>query len=285
MLIGAKRNFAPVKAWFQAWQNGHQPSQYPLIVIGDAGCGKTTVVKHYAEECAFDLIISEAGESRTPTTMKRLFGDARMPTFFGQPRAVVIDDWELLLSPCVKELDEPVRQRSFPLVIIAPSEAAVPWKYRRGGLVHRIPNPSTSDLTAHLTAIAGDIDEDHLHWIAENASTWRQAELLLRTTPVGFSESIDDWKPSRFGHDEVASILAGDGDMNFSCHPLAVISCAEFNGCDPDVVIKAIELHSKAWSADLLSSISRGYISTMRTNTSQRPPFRQRNSTNRFLNK
>ena len=285
MLIGATRNFAPVKAWFEAWQNGHPPSQYPLIVVGDAGCGKTTVVNHIATEAGFDVISSEGGDSRTATTMKRLFGDARMPTFFGQRRAVVIEDWELLSNRELKELDEPLKQRSFPLVIIVPSEAAVAWKYRRGGLVHRIPNPSTSDLTAHLTAIAGDTDQDHLHWIAKNASTWRQAEHLLRTTPVGFSESVDGWKPSRYGHDEVASILAGDGDMNFSSHPLAVISCAEFNGCDPDVVIKAIELHSKAWSADLLGSISRGYISTMRTKRTQRPPFRQRNSSNRFLNK
>ena len=85
MLIGAKRNFSPIKAWFEAFQHG-KPSQYPLIVVGDAGVGKTTVVKHYATANGFDVISSEGGESRTASDLKRLFSDARMPTFFGQRR-------------------------------------------------------------------------------------------------------------------------------------------------------------------------------------------------------
>lgn len=284
MLIGAKRNFSPIKAWFEAFQHG-KPSQYPLIVVGDAGVGKTTVVSHYATASGFDVISSDGGESRTASDLKRLFSDARMPTFFGQRRAVILEDADLLGKKEWKEIAEPIQSKAFPLVIIAPSVSSVAWNYRRGALVHHLPNPSHSDLTAYLTAIADDIDPAHLDWIASNASTWRQAEHLLRTTPVGFQDEVGEWKPSRFGHDEVVALLAGDGGEAFSSHPLAVISCAEFNGCDPDVVLKAMDLHSKSWSADLLSPISRAYISTMRTKTQNRPPFRQRQAQNRFLNK
>ena len=73
-----------------------------------------------------------------------------------------------------------------------------------------------------------------------------------------------------------SAMLGRHSGTDFSSHPPAVIHAADFNGANPDYVIQAMLLHSKTWVTDGLGPISRAYISTLRANTTTKPPFRQR---------
>ena len=281
-LIGPKRLFSPIQAWFEAFQQG-SPSVYPLILVGDSGTGKTFLANHFATKNGFDVIESHAEEARTSQSFKRLFGDARMPTFFGQRRCVVVEDIDSISKRDWNEFDEPIRAKAFPLVIIADSEASIAWKYRRGGLVHQVHSPSIESLREHLLGLFPDGDHEHIDWCARNATTWRGSEILFKTTPVGWSARPQRFPPSRIGHAEVEAILQGRNEGGFSSHPLAIMQTADFNGVNPHHLIRAMELHSKSWSADLLGSISRAYLGTLRTKSWDKPPFRKRELKKSFL--
>jgi len=279
-LIGLKRKFAPVKAWFDGFSIG-KPSVYPLILVGDAGAGKSTIALAYANQMGFDPIISTAENERHTDALKRLFGDARMPTFFGQKRCLIVEDLKSFGKREWSQFDEPLNSKAFPLIIITTNEAEIPWRIRKQGLVHRVQSPTAGDLNEYLIRVRDErsmtTSDEHLRWIASTSSTWRQSLHLLLTTPDGWRHDTEANPPTRFGHSEVEDILLNKHKSNdFSVHPLAVIQAADFNGANADHVIQAMLLHSKAWLVDGLSEVSRAYISTLRATTTDKPPFKRR---------
>tara|TARA_R110000803_G_scaffold107958_6_gene176178 strand:- start:1037 stop:1900 length:864 start_codon:yes stop_codon:yes gene_type:complete len=275
-LIGKKRKFAPIKSWFDSFTAG-TPSVYPLILVGDSGAGKSTIATHYAQALGFDALISDAENERHTDALKRLFGDARKPTFFGQRRAVIVEDIETFSNKEWSVFDDPIKSKAFPMILITTNEAEIPWRIRKHGFVCRIENPDKSDLLQYLNEESPTGDQYHLQWIASQSTTWRQAKHLLVSTPDDWIGDVESERATRYGHAEIEDILLGRHDgFDFSSHPLAVIHAADFNGADPNHVIEAMLLHSKAWIVEGLSSISRAYISTLRANTTTKPPFRKR---------
>jgi hypothetical protein len=280
MLIGLKRKFAPVKAWFDGFSVG-KPSVYPLIIVGDAGVGKSTIALAYAEQIGFDPIISTAESERHTDALKRLFGDSRMPTFFGQKRCLIMEDLKSFGKREWTQFDEPMKNKSFPLILITTNEAEIPWRIRKQGLVHRVEPPTEGDLSEYLNREREQrsmtTSDAHLRWIASASSTWRQSLHLLLTTPDGWRHDNDSNPPQRFGHGQVEDILLNKHrSIDFSVHPLAIIQAADFNGANPDYVIRAMLLHSKAWVVEGLSEVSRAYCSTLRAPTATKPPFKKR---------
>jgi hypothetical protein len=76
---------------------------------------------------------------------------------------------------------------------------------------------------------------------------------------------------------EELEILAGRHDGRaISIHPMAVLSAAEFNGANPNHVDVGNRLHSWSWESDDLTRVAHDYLTTLRTSTHDRVPFRQR---------
>jgi hypothetical protein len=276
MLIGPKRLHSPVKSWFEAWTHG-KPSMFPLILVGDSGYGKSFIVKHFSALFDFDAIESHSNDSRSIQAFRTLFSDARMPTFFGQRRCLIVEDVKDISKSEWNTFDEPMKNQAFPLVLIAQHESEIAWKYRRGALVHRVHQPTVGMIREFLDSFELDIPDEHLDWCSENASTYNNALMLARTTPPDWRGEVGSWSPSRYGHAEIEDILKGRSqEQDFSSHPLALLSVAEFNGCNPKHIIEGMWLHSQAWNVELLSSISRAYLSTLRTGETRKPPYRNR---------
>ena len=280
MLIGLKRKIAPIKAWFDGFSVG-KPSVYPLILVGDAGVGKTTIALAYAEQMGFDPITSTAENERHTDALKRLFGDSRMPTFFGQKRCLIVEDLRSFGKREWTQFDEPLNNKAFPLILITTNESDIPWRIRKQGLVHRVNSPTAGDLSEYLDREREqrglETSDEHLMWIASTASTWRQSLHLLLTTPDGWRHDSRTDNPMKYGHSEVEHILLNKHtSIDFSSHPLAVIHAANYNGANADYVIQAMLLHSKAWVVEGLSEVSRAYCSTLRSPTAMKPPFRKR---------
>ena len=277
-LIGAKRHFAPVQSWFDSWAFG-TPSVYPLILVGDSGVGKSTVARAYAQRAGFDILDTHADAQRDVKHFNRVFSEARNRTFFGENRCLIVEDAGAISAKAWKSFDDVISAKAFPLVIIAQHESEVGWRYRKSGLVHEIPAPTSSDKVQLLNSICPDHSPEQILWIAENSSSWRSAKHLAATTPSDFIDpNVNPSERTRFGHDEVSGILSGQyQSKELSSHPLAFINAAEWNGGNPEHVCEAMRLHSLAWGVDGLSKVSMAYISTLRADTQHKPPFRKRN--------
>ena len=276
-LIGAKRHFAPVQSWFDSWAYG-TPSVYPLILVGDSGVGKSTVARAYAQKAGFDILESHADAKRDAKHFNKTFSEARNRTFFGQNRCLIIEDAGAISASAWKTFDDAISAKAFPMVIIAQHESEVGWRYRKSGLVHEIPAPTSSDKVQLLNSICPDHTPEQIWWIAENSSSWRSAKHLAITTPPDFIDpNVQPTERTRFGHDEVSGILSGEyQSKELSSHALAFINTAEWNGANPEFVCEAMRLHSLAWVVDGLSRVSMAYNSTLRSDTQHKPPFRKR---------
>ncbi len=279
-LIGPKRHFAPVKSWLDSWAFG-TPSVYPLVIVGDSGVGKSTVARAYAQDAGFDIIESHADADRDVKHFNKVFGEARMPTFFGEPRCLIVEDASAITKAGWRTFDQVIKSKAFPLIIIAENESDVAWQYRKSGLTHEIPQPTPSDLLSLLNSICPDSDSDNsrLRWISENASSWRTAKFLLKTTPPNWDDdSVQAGDRTRTGFNEIASILSGEHSVErgISSHPLGLLQAADWNCAPPDHVIEAMRLHSLAWAVEGLSKVSMAYLATLRAGTQDKPPFRRR---------
>jgi len=246
--------------------------------VGDAGVGKTTIAHAFATDAGFDITESHAADDRDKQEWTRLFSDARKPTFFGQERCVIIEDASCINASGWASVEAEVKRRAIPILIIAQSEADVKWTIRRDALVHRIEQPDLEQRLDLLNSISGEgADLERLKWIAKVSSSWRSAEILLRTTPPDWVDAeTSPLVPMRTGHDEIRAILSGERREDISAHPLAMITAAEYNCAAPQAVIEAMRLNSLAWVGEGLSEVATAYLTTLRAPTADRPPFRKR---------
>lgn len=285
-LLGRRSQYAPIRTWLKSWDGG-KPTTYPLIIHGESGCGKSLIAELTSVEADFDPIISEAGD-RDSAALKTSFGQGRSRSFFGQSRIVIVDDAMILDRREWREFESLLELKSFPLIILATTTDDVPYQVRRNALIVEIERPSSEHLFIHLQRVRAEHDYNHtdsdLRAIAEVASSWRSATLILMTIPPNMKPSERKRNPTRLGHSQVRAILMGQypvGDV--SVHPLQLLAAAEFNQTNPDVMIEANSLHSRQWATDLLGPIARHYLSTLRANSADRPPFRNRKITGSSL--
>jgi hypothetical protein len=238
-------------------------------------------------EADFDPIISEAGD-RDATALKTSFGQGRSRSFFGQSRVVIVDDAMILDRREWREFEPLLKLKSFPLIILAITTDDIPYQVRRNALIVEIERPSSDHLFTHLKRVRAEHGYNHtdsdLIAISEVASSWRSATLILFTLPPNTKPTEQKRNPTRLGHSQVRAILRGEYPVgNITVHPLQMLAAAEFNQTNPDVMIEANLLHSRQWATDLLGPIARHYLSTLRANSAERPPFRNRKITGSTL--
>lgn len=276
-LVGAKRRYATLRSWLQGWKEGN-PSQNPLVIVGDVGCGKSTVATAHAASFGFDLITSDGGEERHTDHFKRLNSDGRMPTFFGERRLVLIDDAHLINSRCW----DIVRSygTAFPCIITCTDANDVPYAVRKSGVTWTLENPTKADLVEYGERLVERLGLAHQYAdianAAETIQSWRGMKHALLTTPPGFDFHASVFTPIRVGHQQVASILAGQYQHPISVHPMALLAAAEYNHADPDDLKVANWLYSQSWAVEGLSQVASSYLGTLRAKTQDKPPFRKR---------
>lgn len=279
-LIGPKRRYATCKSWFQGWSEGNA-SQNPLIIVGDTGCGKTTVATAHARLFGFDLITSDGGDERNTDHFKRLNSDGRMPTFFGERRAVLIEDSSTITKACW----DIVRSYglAFPCIITCTSELDIPYNVRKSGLMWNLENPTADDLQTYGEQVVERLGLPHdftdIAGAAGACQTWRGIEHLLKTSRPGSDYSSTLQTPIRMGQEQVSAILRGDYNRPISVHPMALLTTAEYNGTDPSVLKTANWLYSQSWAVEGLSGVASSYLATLRARTQDKPPFRKRKIT------
>lgn len=276
-LIGRKSDWDSLKSWLQAWNSGNKPEPYPFIIVGESGWGKSTVAHHISEQVGMEPTPSDGG-FRDVDSLKIWFGQVRSRSFTNKMRSAILDDASFLSGAEWRLVGEQVKLVAFPLVICVQTEADVPWQIRRSAMMLKLSKPSRENLLAHLDSI--DSDRSDNFEIAKIGASFRNAELIQKTTPDGFvTEYPDEFEtriPTRHKFAEVKAILSGEfaGD-DFTSHPLSILQTALHNHTDPEQIGLGSVLHGLTWKTDQLESIARGYLMSLRSNSTDRPPYRK----------
>lgn len=273
MLYGSMSVYSPLRTWLKQASKGGVP-QPVVLLVGASGTGKTTLATH---------MIDEAGmhpHNEPDLPIEKQVQDARSPTFLGLRRVLVVDDASDMNKKEWKALGEALRGFTHPTIILLHDEADCPWLIRKGAMLIRMNTPRPEDLLKMLTDIQAGIGSEHstqdLSHISKMARTWREAEHMMRTAPPGFRfselERVSFSAPKR----QAKMILKGDHEgSDFQTHPLSILSMADWNGADPQILEAGITLHSHQWNVDGLSRIGRAFLTTLRSRTQNRPPFRK----------
>lgn len=271
-LIGRKSNYDSIRSWANSWSKGIVPTSNPAIIIGEAGVGKTTLADLIVREVNLDPAFHNYDEE-----LKTTFVIGRTPTFFGKNRAVILDDFQYAKQRDWKVVEAEIKRQSFPIIICVQHPKDVPWHIRRGALTLALERPSAQMLEKYLSRSYPEMNQERVRQVAQASSSWRTSILTLLSTS-GEHEIIQTPRyPTRIGNAEIEAIFSGKHpDQDFTNHPLAILSSAEYNRADPDVVMTANMLHSRSWEADDLTRIAKAYLTTIRTPTSDSPPFRKR---------
>jgi len=277
-LIGRKSDWDSLKSWLQAWNSGAKPDPYPFIIVGESGWGKSTVAHHISEQVGMEPTPSDGG-FRDSDSLKKWFGQVRSRSFTNQMRAGILDDASFLSGAEWKMVGEQVKLVAFPLVICVQTEADVPWQIRRSAMMLKLSKPSRENLLQYLDSI--DSDRSDNFEIAKIGASFRNAELIQKTTPEGFvTEYPDEFEPripTRHKFAEVQAILSGEFPGNdFTSHPLSILQTANHNHTRPEFVGIGSVLHGLSWRTDQLEPIARGFLLSLRSNSTDRPPFRKK---------
>lgn len=257
MLFGPKAPIEGVRHWLR------DPIR-PLIIYGPAGCGKNHVLATLGAD--MDM------ESETHEDPLRAMENARHPTFFGKGRYAVVDDADFISKGLWTKIANALPYAP-PTAILVQSVMSVPYQIRKTCVIIEIKQPTERYLTAYLEHADSHmrLDDPSLFGaIAKTSTSWRQALIAAELGVVPTTENIG------FIHarDQAKAVLSGSLNHDFDTHPLSVLGMALHNGTPPEQVARGLMMHSHAWDIDQLSTVSRRYISTLRSERQDSPPYR-----------
>ena len=273
-LIGPRSMLQPLRTWLTGWASNAPPALRVAVITGEAGVGKTTAAIALCKAAGFAPEIEESGD------FDRLNEIARKPTFFGERRAAILDDANNLSQKIWNQILK-IGDLPFPLIIIASDLEQIFWRIRRSALTIRVNTPSQDQIRIFLDRERDRIGSDHtdhdLDRIASLSISWRSARLTLLTTPPNFDLDQEIRIPAKIGRSQIQAILSGSPTHSrIGVHPMALISTALWNGSNPDHVIRANTFHSLSWNVEGLARISDAYLTTIRSISTDNPPFRSR---------
>ena len=266
-LLGRREPYGQISSWLKDWRG----KGWPLIVCGEVGCGKTTVVETLLVDADYYPLWVE-----DPEKLRQSLSLGRSPTFTGQKRSVVIDDAHQLLSAS-NWSEISTADPAYPLVIISDTPDSIPKGLRDSGLVVQLSKPNKHHLLDLLREHTDSHSDSILSDIAANATSYRSALNALHTTPPTATQSdLEARHAPLSGSRQAEAILRGKWGGIVSIHPLTLINMAEWNSADAETVSEALILHSRSWAVEGLSDVAKAYLRTLRSKTYDRPPFRTR---------
>lgn len=252
-----KSVLTPLEAWFNT------PSK-PLIVYGDTGVGKTSIIRFLATKKDIEVV-----SNGTPT---KLLSDARHPSFDGNYRLALIEGADYLKASQYRVIlttDNPP-----PYILECEFLESIPYKLRQRCMVVEIPKPAKRFLFAGLTELNRHLGlnraDSLIEKISDKAESWRLATFCLKygIEPNRLRPTVPDTKQPEI-------ILTG-GYSHSTCHPLSILQMAVHNKANPSKCLEALRLYSMAWEIDDLSKVSRTLLEQLRTETTFKPPFTRR---------
>lgn len=116
---GASNQKKELKEWAENWGSGDKP----VLLHGQAGTGKTSLVEALANDLGLELVETNASDVRTKSALKEELKEAtRQASFFGGDKLILIDEVDGMSGSDrggIAELKEIISESRFPVIMTA----------------------------------------------------------------------------------------------------------------------------------------------------------------------
>jgi replication factor C large subunit len=116
---GASNEKDELKNWAETWDEGDKP----VLLHGQAGTGKTSLVEALANDLGLELVETNASDVRTKSALKEELKEAtRQASFFGGNKLILVDEVDGMGRSDrggVAEMKEIISESRFPVVMTA----------------------------------------------------------------------------------------------------------------------------------------------------------------------
>lgn len=171
---GASNQKSELQEWIEDWEKGDEP----VLLHGQAGTGKTSLVEALANDLGYELVETNASDVRTKKKLKSELKEAtRQASFFGGNKLILIDEVDGMSSTDrggTKELGRIVDESRFPVIMTANDayDSKIKSLRNRSNLV-KLDSVHTNSIAAHLKQILEaegiEYEEDAVKRIARRA--------------------------------------------------------------------------------------------------------------------
>lgn len=171
---GASKQKKKLKEWAEDWEQGDSP----VLLHGQAGTGKTSLVEALANDLGYELVETNASDVRTKKKLKSELKEAtRQASFFGSQKIILIDEVDGMSSTDrggTKELNRIVDESRFPVVMTANDayDSKIRSLREKSELIE-LGSVHTNSIAAHLKQIleeeSVEYEEDAVKRIARQA--------------------------------------------------------------------------------------------------------------------
>ena len=116
---GASNQKKELQEWIDGWEQGDKP----ILLHGQAGTGKTSLVEALAKDVGYELVETNASDVRTKKKLKAELKEAtRQASFFGGEKLILVDEVDGMGTSDrggTAELKRIVEESRFPVVMTA----------------------------------------------------------------------------------------------------------------------------------------------------------------------
>jgi replication factor C large subunit len=151
---GASSQKEELKEWAENWEQGDQP----VLLHGQAGTGKTSMVEALANDLGYELVETNASDVRTKGKLKEELKEAtRQASFFGGQKLILVDEVDGMGRSDrggTSELSTIVDESRFPVVMTANDayDSNIRTLRNKSKLI-KLDSVHTNSIAAHLREI------------------------------------------------------------------------------------------------------------------------------------
>ncbi|MFB6245026.1 MAG: replication factor C large subunit [Candidatus Nanohaloarchaea archaeon] len=209
---GASNQKKELKEWLEGWDAGDEP----VLLHGQAGTGKTSLVEALASDMDLELVETNASDVRTKSRLKEELKEAtRQASFFGKRKLILVDEVDGMAGNAdrggTSELSDIVDGSRFPVVMTANDayDDSIRTLKNKSKLIE-LGSVHTNSINAHLKQI---LENEGIEY-EESA-----VKKIARRSGGQIRSAINDLEAAARGSDELTEedievIGARDGEQD-----------------------------------------------------------------------
>lgn len=152
---GASNQKEELRTWLESWERGDKP----VLLHGQAGTGKTSLAEALANDHGYELVETNASDTRTKKKLQGELQEAtRQKSFFGGNKLILVDEVDGMAGNADRggaaELNRIIKESRFPVIMTANDAYDSSIKTLRNNAKEvELDSVHTNSINAHLKEI------------------------------------------------------------------------------------------------------------------------------------